>query len=316
MDPFALKAKKELGKKVSDGTYKYEDCDCFCGANDSILVSETDRYGNYYPLVLCKKCGIMRANPRLNETAYVDFYAHDYRVLYGNKISDRDERYEKKIKQAEDLYNFVSRHIGIPRGTVVFDIDCNMGSFLVPFHKNGCEVMGADYDEECIEFGRKKTGLNLEIGGVEKLKGFGKKADIVILNHVLEHFLDIDKELKSIRDIIKPGGFIFIAVPGTLWWIKNMCASDIMALLQNAHLWQLTMDSLRYVMECCGFEFVYGDERVRAIFKATDVYRNKKNPPKDEYKKTSNYIMGIEHRHLPRIYARKFLELVGVKKHG
>lgn len=314
MSPIALEAKERVQAKIDDGTYKYETCNCYCGSNDSILISEIDRYGNYYPFVLCKKCGIMRKNPRLNKKAYIDFYSHEYRTLYGDKDRDMDELYKLRLKKAQERYDFITKYITLPPQTVVFDIGCGMGTMLLPFYQNGCEVMGVDYGVEFIKFGRKKTGLNLEIGGVEKLKDLGEKADLVILNHVLEHFLDLERELRTIGELMKPDGFIYIAVPGTLWWIKNVCGGNIMGILQNAHMWQLSLNSLRYVIECCGFEFIRGNEEIKSIFKVSNVFREKKNIPQDEFEKILAYLKNTEHKYMPKLYIVNLLELIGIKK--
>lgn len=58
---------------------------------------------------------------------------------------------------------------------------------------------------------------------------------MIIMNHVFEHILDIDDELKKIQGIIKPDAYIYISVPGTFWWIENICSNNIMGLLTNAH---------------------------------------------------------------------------------
>lgn len=211
MSLLALESKIRVQEKIKNLFYKYEDCDCFCGSKDSVLLSDMDRYGIYYPFVICKNCGIMRANPRMTEGSYIDFYAYEYRQLYGDNDIDKEELYKTRVNQAQEVHDFITTLITLPRNAVVFDIGCNMGTMLLPFYQGGCEVMGVDYGLEYIEYGKKKTGLKLEIGGSELLKEFGKKADLIILNHVFEHFLNIDEELKQVRDILKPDAYIYIS---------------------------------------------------------------------------------------------------------
>jgi SAM-dependent methyltransferase len=150
---------------------------------------------------------------------------------------------------------------------VVFDVGCNMGAALLPFREKGHEVAGVDYNAEYIEFGRVKTGIPLQTGGVEALRGHAKKADLIILNHVLEHFIDLGKGLDDIYGMLNPGGYVYVFVPGIFWWVENRCGGDTLGLLQNAHTWQFSLKTLQYVMECAGFEPVFGDERVASIFK-------------------------------------------------
>ncbi len=273
-----------------------------------MLLSETDSYGIYYPLVVCKKCGIIRADPRLSGDSYVDFYSNEYRTLYGDDDIDKNELFNIRLKQADEVYGFISSAVKLPREGVVFDIGCNMGTMLLPFHKAGFETFGVDYGTSYIEYGRSKTGLDLEAGGIEKLRG-RKKADLVILNHVFEHFADLGKELNDIRGVTNPGCYIYVALPGTFWWIRNICNGDPLGMFQNAHTWQFSLRSLRYVMECNGFEFVSGNEEVKAIFRKKETaIRERGDVPAGEFDKVLKYLKKASRRSYYKNIAARILK--------
>ena len=128
MSSLALESLHRVRRKIKDGTYKFEFRPCYCGSEDSILLAEMDRYGNYYPFVLCRRCGIMRANPRLTNESYIDFYTNEYRTLYGDSDRDKEELYLSRVKQSKEVFDFISDHIKLPPNGVVFDIGCNMGT--------------------------------------------------------------------------------------------------------------------------------------------------------------------------------------------
>ena len=304
----AAGSKKRVEDKIGSGIYKYVPQGCFCGSNEGMLLSETDSYGIYYPLVICRKCGIIRANPRLSEESYIDFYANEYRTLYGDDDIDKNALFYIRLKQADEVHDFISSAVKLPRAGVVFDIGCNMGTMLLPFHKAGFETYGVDYGASYIEYGREKTGLDLEAGGIEKLRG-RKKADLVILNHVFEHFLDPRKELKDIREITNPGCYLYVALPGTFWWVKNICNGDPLGIFQNAHTWQFSLRSLKYVMECSGFEFVSGNEEVRAIFRKRETtLRVREDVPAGEFDSVLKYLKAASIRSFYRNIAVKVLK--------
>ena len=292
----ALESRNRVKEKIEKGIYKYEDFHCYCGNNDSfVILSEVDWYGFYYPFVICKKCGIMRTTPRLIEESYSDFYASEYRTLYGDNDLDKDKLYELRLDQARKIYDFISMQIKLSPGATVIDIGCNMGTNLVPFQQNGYNCVGVDYDESYLEIGRKKNALTLIEGGVEQLKPLGVKADLIILNHVLEHFSDIDKEMKQIRSIMKHKGYIFISLPGIFWWTKNICKGNIMGILQNAHTWQFSSRTLKYIMECEGFEEVYCDDKIMSIFQIVDrKKRSRDNIPCNEAHKIIRFLKKTE----------------------
>ena len=308
-----IEAKSHVEQKIESNIYRFEDKPCFCGSDDFLLLAERDYYGLYHPFGICKHCGLMRANPRMNLDSYIQFYDKEYRTLYSDNDWDKEELYALRTKQGRDGYNFISKHLTNITGPV-FDIGCNMGMMLFPFHQAGCEVMGVDYGSEYIEYGRKKTSLNLVVGGVNQLKKFGKKAELVIINDVFEHFLDLEAELQAIREVMEDGSYVFISVPGTFWWLKYRCRYDIMGMIQNAHTYQFTPAILNYVMECNGFELMYGNEKIKAIFKKVSTFRDKKDVPTGEYKKALTYFRRVERFYPLRKCIVKTSELLHVKK--
>ena len=97
-----------------------------------------------------------------------------------------------------------------------------------------------------------------------------KKYDLIILNHVLEHFLDIEQEVDVISKLLKKEGILFVAVPG-IKALVNSYGNDFLRYLQNAHVYDFTLGTLEQVMNKYGFELVTGNENVNAIFKYTGV---------------------------------------------
>lgn len=311
----AREAIKKIKQKIVTGEYEFENVSCFCGSCDDMVISEIDRYGFYYPLAICKRCGLIRANPRMTKASYIKFYAEEYRNAYGESDSGVAKLFEYRINQGKQRYNYLVKHVDLPAKAVVFEVGCDFGTALLPFAEAGYDVYGCDYGVEHIEYGRKKTGLkNLFIGGLEKLIETNKKADIVVLHHVLEHFCDLEGELIAIRKIMKPRGLIYIAVPGTLWWINNICGADIMGLLQNAHTYQFSLGSLTYVMECCGFKLIHGNEKIDSFFKVDNVFRKKQLIPDMEFQRVVSYLKRMERKYLPKYYLIKCLEILGIKK--
>jgi 2-polyprenyl-3-methyl-5-hydroxy-6-metoxy-1,4-benzoquinol methylase len=231
----------------------------------------------------------------MTRESYAKFYANEYRTLYGDNDMSKEKLFQLRVAQGKELCKIITRIIPIAKDSVVFDIGCDTGTMLIPFHDSGCKVMGVDYGTDDINLGKKMTGLNLQVGGIEKLKEYPEKADLIILNHVLEHFIDIDQELGLIKDVMKDSAYIYVSIPGTFWWIKNVCGYNTMGVLQNAHTWQFSLSTLTYIMNCCGFELVYGNEKIQSIFKkSSSAVRKLENTPKGEYKRVYGYLMRLE----------------------
>jgi SAM-dependent methyltransferase len=143
----------------------------------------------------------------------------------------------------------------------VLDIGCHVGGMLEPFRQMGADVIGLEVDPRSIAVAQAH-GLNVEDHTVEWLDEQGTKADLILMNHILEHFSDIPGTLEKVRRLLAPNGLLYIGVPG-------LKTAPLDRLWQVAHMYQFTYDTLEYVMNCCGFEALYCDEQITSLWKYT-----------------------------------------------
>lgn len=279
--------------KLKEGLYKTEATKCFCGEEDHIIITRKDRYTIPHQMVICKNCGIMRANPRMTAESYAEFYQKDYRDIYdvweyGND-PDRETIFIKGLQEGQSLYEFIEYFDIHPR--VVFDIGCNTGATLMPFKEQGAECYGVDYGMENLQYGKSK-GLNLLCGSIDELFKLEKKADLIIVKDVLEHILDIEPFLEKISRLLAPDGLLYIGVPGLFVSDKNL-------IWQNAHVWQFTLDTLSYVMKCSGYDDYFGNECIQSIWSYTGNKMPKTKTPKHVFANIDAHLQGT--RKLPYI---------------
>jgi SAM-dependent methyltransferase len=247
--------------KVDNGTYQTEQVNCYCGSDNYRQITDKDRYGINYSLCLCKDCGILYANPRLTEESLKKFYAEDYRNIY----DDHDEVAESCEKISgitfiRDLVWNTLKEFEKPVPKVVFEIGCGAGELLKQF--SDCETLGVDYDSKAILNGLLKH-RNVKLGGIEVLEADGRKADLIVMNHVIEHMTDIERDLGRIRNLLSDDGVLYVAVPGLYSWDKK-------SLIQNAHNYQFNGNTLWYVMRTCGFEDYYLTEGIESLWHKSD----------------------------------------------
>ena len=127
---------------------------------------------------------------------------------------------------------------------------------LIPFQKEGITTKGYDYSPSLVSLGRRR-GLNLFQGGIDDIKGH---FDLIILNHVVEHFSDPIANLKKIKKHLNPQGIVYIAVPN----VENFS----MGQLQNAHTYYFTLPTLQYFMSKSGLKLIH-HEIAQSIHLAT-----------------------------------------------
>lgn len=265
LDEVQFKALASFRNKLTAGVYDFEEAACLCGAIAGIQVASRDRYALPVNTVLCKSCGLLWTTPRMTKKSLQAFYDCDYRPLYVGSETATEAFFADQIHHGEAILAKIFHHMpwsGGSRGTV-FDVGCGAGGVLVPFRDEGLSVYGCDYGARYLDYGRA-LGLTLEQGSFESLGKYGL-ADLLILSHVLEHFVAPLEEMKKISDLLRPGGFLYVEVPGVFRIHKTY--RDPLLFFQNAHNYHFTLKGLTMFMAKAGFELVAGDEHIRALFR-------------------------------------------------
>lgn len=289
------KIKNQIKKRINLKTYKFESVPCVLCKNDHFTkLSDKDRYGFHTSVVMCSKCGLVQTNPRMNQESYDRFYNEEYRILYNlNKESETDFFSRRYIK-GKEIFNYLFRYKTlnkIPSSCRVLEIGCSSGGILKVFKEKGYLVKGYDLDRNFINFGRDHYNLDLNVGTILDVDA-GFKPDIIIYSHVLEHVLDLDKELTILKDMLADDGILYVEAPG----IKNLKESyslDFLKYLQNAHTYHFTLKSLTNLLKNYGFKLFEGDNFIRSIYKKSEEIAGKNT--KSDYSNTIFFLYRIEH---------------------
>lgn len=262
LSPGQLEARQRVLAKLADGTYEQESVPCFCGLPEAdLVIAERDRYGLPVRTALCQHCGILRTTPRMTADATARFYGDDYRDLYTGP-GNVESLYESQVERGHGLVKLLTKLL--PQVDSVYEIGCGAGGLLTPFAQAGKRVAGVDLGDEYLAYGRQQ-GLDLVHGRAGDLLAHrGEAADLVLLLHVLEHYLDLSSSLDETLSIVKPGGLLLVEVPG-LATIATGYHGDILRYLQNAHTYHFSGPTLRFVLERCGLEVLACTEDAIAL---------------------------------------------------
>lgn len=283
VSPAATYYIERVKRKQATGVYPLEPVACFCGYEGGQTVTETDRYGFVHHVVVCPRCGILRATPRMTADAYRQFYEHEYRQIYDDMDEGQDDvNFENSVERGGWLKDFLEPYECVPK--TVFELGCNAGGWLKPFMDAGATCCGVDYGPARIAYGQAR-GLPIQQGGLEQLEQRGEKADLIITSHVIEHFLDLPDTLARLRALLTDNGLLFVRAPSLFTWRYDV-------LFQNAHTYQFTSGTLAYVMECCGFEEVYLNERIDSLWRRSDEYRSKTTIDREELYRILKFVSG------------------------
>ncbi len=252
----------------------YEANPCLCGNTNDYVVAEYDRYGIPLRTVLCMECGLMRSDPYYTKSVLELFYSKYYRDIYSEEGPvDVWKRQSQLAGSAEDLDVLEDM---VKPGGKIFEVGCGPGGILKWFADRDFEVYGCDFDRSYLEYGRQ-FGLSLEEGGVESLEKYGK-ADLIIINHVLEHVRNPVGFLEDVAErLLGPGGVLYIGVPG-IYSLPSLMKLGIrhplgisvrldpLQYFQNAHVYHYTLDTLRYVAAKANLKCIWGTEVINSVF--------------------------------------------------
>jgi 2-polyprenyl-3-methyl-5-hydroxy-6-metoxy-1,4-benzoquinol methylase len=290
LNSIQLKMKKRVEVKIEKGIYKFESLPCpICSSCEAKVIGQKDRYGLYYPTNICSECGLVYTSPRMSQESYNQFYNDEYRRLYGGEEKPNELFFNRQRIKGKRIYKFIQEHASLKRKNFsVLEVGCGAGGIIHYFKEQGCSVKGIDLGNEYISYGKIKHNLDLETGSLESLT-VKNSPDVIIYSHVLEHILDINREVELINKISNEDTVVYIEVPGVKEIHKHF-EMNILKYFQNAHTYHFTLESVKNLMAKNGFELIHGNQFVMSAFRKT----KKDLALISDYQNTIDYIKKIE----------------------
>ena len=161
-------------------------------------------------------------------------------IFNGIKMSAR----ERNVKERLALL----KKSGIIPMAEMLEIGSHEGLFLREAQKAGFEILGIEPNLYAANYAIK-NGLPTIVGSFkeafEKIKD--KKFDIVALFHTLEHMPGYLENLKKIKTIINPGGYLIIEVPNSESYRSKKYGNDWMYVYEE-HLHNFSPDFLKKIL--------------------------------------------------------------------
>ncbi len=258
-----------LNERIYSGQYTVKEVNvCFCGSKDLENISRFDRFGLPFGTSICRTCGLIMLNRVLLEDNLPSFYSDIYWPLVTGRLT---EKYTTANKNSKNFIKYLSPSIS-NEALIFTEIGCGSGQKIVMlkneyFNRNNAEFIGCDYSLDALKIAQKK-GIKVINGGLEELMPkYEKKIDVLILSHVLEHFVNLKKALNTIDLLTHEGSLIYIEVPGIIdIQNKKRYSCNYQDYTVLAHIYNFSLTTLKNVFRSYGFEMLKGDEGVKAVF--------------------------------------------------
>lgn len=224
-----------------------------CGSIEHTIVID----GRYGKIVKCCQCGLMfrltSIGPHpVEQSGGAERHARQYETKQKVQLVD----YEKCLPIIEGYRGNSNRDL--------LEIGSHKGHFLDIARSRGWRVKGIEPAEVHARRAIEDFGLDVAINYLRDTKLPEESYDVVVMFHVIEHFLDPLAELIEINRILRQGGILVAETPrfDTIWFkvLRERERSVI-----PGHYFYFTRESLTQMIAKAGFSILRLDSVGRTL---------------------------------------------------
>jgi 2-polyprenyl-3-methyl-5-hydroxy-6-metoxy-1,4-benzoquinol methylase len=198
-------------------------------------------------LLKCKVCGFIFTEPfTKNMEKYYNSEEHTYAKPDKQQIIKRENFLRNIFFGFKEKFKFQKINY--------LDIGCGTGGMLKIAKEFGWNIYGCDISKSVIKMAKKYSKVNkIYLGDITKCKFQDSFFDFITMNHVIEHLVNLNNQIKEIERILKPGGIIFIRCPN----YKNIrCFWDRKKIIKQEHVNYFTNKDLIRLFEKHNFKVI------------------------------------------------------------
>jgi 2-polyprenyl-3-methyl-5-hydroxy-6-metoxy-1,4-benzoquinol methylase len=235
----------------------YSNCPVCDSSNINPLLTVKDHSvsGEDFVIWQCSHCSLRFTQDVPGEESIARYYQSSEYISHSNT----SRGLINKLYQGVRNYTLNQKADLIISQTVkqgkILDLGAGIGAFLNTMKEKGWEIRGIEPDEGARQ--QAKNLFNLELAQTSTLKELPSNSfDAITLWHVLEHVHQLHSYVEQLKNLLKPKGKIFIAVPNyesldssiyKLYW----AAYDV-----PRHLYHFTPKAISILMQKHGLKLI------------------------------------------------------------
>lgn len=164
---------------------------------------------------------------KLNVNFKIENIAKNYVAVRFPRASEKEKNkiindWINKIEITRNIVADFRLRVADPRGLKILDAGSGNGGTCISFAEAGAEVFGIDVENDLIEIARLfaesyKVKAEFVLYDGETIPFSDNSFDAALSISVLEHVSDPINYLSEILRVLKPGGYLYLALPNRLW---------------------------------------------------------------------------------------------------
>lgn len=224
-----------------------------CGNPDKSSLNQVAKISS------CTNCGHIFNQLTEDEIlGLYEYYNEEYSKVNQNspdKSADRPGTKNECTTQRNIQLYEISKKI-LDKKHKILDIGCANGEFLKMLHSKGFnELFGIDLAQSYVEFAKKNTKFNIQLGSALDIPFNENKFDVLYMDQVLEHLVDPNKAFLEAKRVLKENGYFCISVPNAKSYNENY-VFDFFWFLQREHINHFDINHIELLANLNDFELV------------------------------------------------------------
>ncbi len=156
-----------------------------CGSDDIEELSRRARDGRRHRTTICRRCGLVWANPPPTQSVVRTYYSEEYRRDYKGTPTRTLPQIYHAGRGAIARYRGIE-HL-LTKDDAILDVGCGGGERVYLLRRLGYNASGIEPDRTFSEAARSALGLPVKTGFVQDFEFRERAFRVILLYHVLEH---------------------------------------------------------------------------------------------------------------------------------
>jgi len=204
----------------------------------------------------CLTCATVFRNPRPGDDARLK--------AYQEKTPDDVNLNDGWDERSRLHYRFVlerARRLSSPgRRLRILDFGCGAGGFLRVAKEMGLESEGVEVARALARHTASRVGVKVFEEPLPHPSFPGRPFSLVFSSMVFEHLTDPVGTLRTLREVLVPGGLVVVEVPNLLHFRERIRRGST---LDDSHLFYFSPRSIRHLFEAAGMQLLRVEDGLR-----------------------------------------------------